>query len=121
MLEVVPDRADFNDIDLYQGDEFFMNAFGLKTVSSEPVFRRRFDDLPAARTHQALCKVNTKLLSSRTLERVDVEGLNLVPVDMDVSPLDNSGSSNKGISYTYKGPDGYAPMFALCWPRRLHA
>jgi len=32
-------RNDFNDIDLYRGDELFTNAFGIKTVASEPVFR----------------------------------------------------------------------------------
>jgi hypothetical protein len=40
-------RNDFNDVDLYRKDELFMNAFGLKTVASEPVFRQRFDDPPA--------------------------------------------------------------------------
>lgn len=105
-------RNDFNDIDLYRGDEVFMNAFGLKAVASEPVFRQRFDDLPASKTHAALRKLNTRLLSKRTLGRLDADGLKLVPVDMDVSPLDNSGSSKQGVSFTYKKHDGYAPMFA---------
>ncbi|NKB23089.1 MAG: hypothetical protein GKR87_16520 [Kiritimatiellae bacterium] len=37
---------------------------GVKKVASEPVFRRRFDDLPPARTHVGLRKLNTELLSS---------------------------------------------------------
>jgi len=105
-------RTDFNDIDLYRNDELFMNAYGLKTVASEPVFRQRFDDLPAKRTHAALRKLNTRLLSKRTFGRVDADGLKLVPVDIDVSPLDNSGSSKQGVSWTYKKHDGYAPIFA---------
>ena len=40
-------RTDFNDIDLYRGDELFTNAFGIRTVASESVFRQRFDELPA--------------------------------------------------------------------------
>jgi hypothetical protein len=59
-----------------------------------------------------LRKLNTRLLSKRTFGRVDADGLKLVPVDMDVSPLDNSGSSKQGVSFTYKKHDGYAPMFA---------
>lgn len=35
-----------------------------------------------------------------------------VPVDMDVSPFDNSKTCKEGVSRTYKGCDGYAPMFA---------
>jgi len=36
----------------------------------------------------------------------------IVPLDIDVSPFDNSGSSKEGVSRTYKGHDGYAPNFA---------
>ena len=105
-------RNDFNDVDLYRNDELFMNAFGLKRVASEPVFRQRFDDLPAARTHTALRELNIRLLSKRTFGRVDADGLRLVPIDIDVSPFDNSGSSKQGVSFTYKQHDGYAPIFA---------
>lgn len=34
----------------------------------------------------------------------------LVPVDIDVTPMDNSKSKKEGVSRTYKGFDGYAPM-----------
>ncbi|NKB24790.1 MAG: hypothetical protein GKR87_10530 [Kiritimatiellae bacterium] len=37
---------------------------GVKKVASELVFRRRFDDLPPARTHVGLRKLNTELFSS---------------------------------------------------------
>ena len=36
----------------------------------------------------------------------------LVPVDIDVTPMDNSKSKREGVSRTYKGFDGYAPMMA---------
>ena len=36
----------------------------------------------------------------------------LVPVDIDVTPMDNSKSKKEGVSRTYKGVDGYAPMMA---------
>jgi hypothetical protein len=105
-------RTDFNDIDLYRKDAVFMNAYGLKTIASEAVFRTRFDDLPAERTHAALRRLNLELLHKRTFGRVDADGLELIPVDMDVSPFDNSGSAKQGVSFTYKKHDGFAPMFA---------
>ena len=39
-------------------------------------------------------------------------GNGCVPVDIDVSPFDNSGSHKAGVSRTYKNFDGYAPIFA---------
>ncbi|NCD32710.1 MAG: IS1380 family transposase [Spartobacteria bacterium] len=104
--------TDFNDIELYKGDSIFMNAYGLKNVASEAVFRQRFDDLPETRTHAALRQLNLQLLAPRSFGTVSADGLSLIPVDLDVSPLDNSGSSKQGVSFTYKKHDGYAPMFA---------
>ena len=37
---------------------------------------------------------------------------NMVAVDIDVSPFDNSGTKKEGVSWTYKKVDGYAPIFA---------
>jgi hypothetical protein len=34
-----------------------------------------------------------------------------VPFDVDVSPFDNSKTSKQGVSRTYKGYDGYSPIF----------
>ena len=36
----------------------------------------------------------------------------LVPVDIDVTPMDNSKSKKEGVSRTHKGFDGYTPMMA---------
>jgi hypothetical protein len=35
-----------------------------------------------------------------------------IPLDADVFPMDNSGTKKEGVSYTYKGHDGYAPIAA---------
>ena len=35
-----------------------------------------------------------------------------MPVDIDVTPFDNSKSCKEGVSRTYKGFDGYAPIMA---------
>ena len=36
----------------------------------------------------------------------------LVPVDIDVTPCDNSKTNKEGVSRTYKGFDGHAPIMA---------
>jgi RHS repeat-associated protein len=35
-----------------------------------------------------------------------------IPLDIDVSPFDNSGTKKEGVAWTYKKLDGYAPNFA---------
>jgi len=35
-----------------------------------------------------------------------------VPLDIDVFPMDNSGTKKEGVSYTYKGFNGYALLAA---------
>ncbi|MCH2342865.1 MAG: IS1380 family transposase, partial [Pseudomonas sp.] len=105
-------RSDFNDVDLYRGDSVFANAYGIERLPSEAVLRQRLDELPPLRSHAALRALNTRLLGQREFGTVKAGHLELVPVDIDVSPLDNSGSSKQGVSFTYKKHDGYAPIFA---------
>jgi hypothetical protein len=35
-----------------------------------------------------------------------------LPLDKDLSPFDNSKTQNEGVPRTYKGTDGFAPIFA---------
>lgn len=36
----------------------------------------------------------------------------MIPLDIDVSPFNNSNTKKEGVSRTYKGCDGFAPIFA---------
>lgn len=105
-------RTDFTDVNLYENDAIFANAYRIERLPSESLLRQRLDELPQQRSHQALRALNTQVLSERTFGTVQAEHLELVPVDIDVSPLDNSGSHKEGVSFTYKKHDGYAPIFA---------
>lgn len=40
------------------------------------------------------------------------EEVRIVPLDIDVSPFDNSNTKKEDVSRTYKRCDGYAPNFA---------
>ncbi|MDV7391356.1 IS1380 family transposase, partial [Arthrospira platensis SPKY1] len=105
-------RADFNDVDQYKDDRVFSEAFGIKDLPSEPTLRQRLDDLPPERTQATLRKLNLALLKDRNFKTVRAGHLDLVPVDIDVSPFDNSGSNKQGVSLTYKKHLGFAPIFA---------
>lgn len=105
-------RSDFTNVNLYDGDTVFSHAFGISDLPSEATLRQRLDELPQERSHLALRQLNESILAGRSFGTVRVGELELVPVDMDVSPLDNSGSKKQGVSFTYKKHDGFAPIFA---------
>ena len=105
-------RSDFTDVDLYRGDCVFLHSFGIERLPSEPTLRQRLDQYAPDCTHAALRKLNQSLLKARPLGTVQVQGDDFIPVDIDVSPLDNSGSNKQGIGFTYKNHDGFAPIFA---------
>ncbi len=104
-------RTDFNDVDLFREDILFQDAYGLKNLPSEGSLRTRLDELPR-RCHDNIRAMNLSLLKGRNFTTIDADGLKLIPIDMDVSPLDNSGSHKQGVSMTYKKHTGFAPMFA---------
>gem|GEM_PF-3441105 len=57
-------------------------------------------------------EANAGLLKAAALTPVQTERGTYLPVDVGVSPFDNSKSHKEGSGRTYKGTDGYAPNFA---------
>ena len=54
---------------------------------------------------------NTDLLRKNRVQPTPLK-IGMVPVDMDVTPMDNSKTQKEGIGWTYKKFMGYAPMMA---------
>jgi hypothetical protein len=116
-------KSDFEAINAFESesDEFFRLALGLDRVPSEPTLRQRLDLLAARDVAAGMVpesKVRTILLEeSAQMVRGHAPKLTAcyqdwIPLDVDVSPFDNSHTRKEGVSYTYKGMDGYAPIFA---------
>ena len=104
-------RADFNDIEAFRGDGFFCEALGLKRVPSEATLRQRADGLSEADL-AAIRRAWRAELDLAPLKPARTAHGEYVPVDVDVSPFDNSGTKKEGVSRTYMGFDGYSPNFA---------
>jgi hypothetical protein len=86
-------------------------------VPSSPTLRQRLDAAAAsekANWNRILLEESADLLYRINAPLTGIAaGDNVyVPFDLDVSPFDNSGTKKEGVSRTYKGTDGYAPMFA---------
>jgi len=103
-------KSDYADIEGYRHEEFFHRALGLKRLPSEETLRQRMDQLgttPLAALHEESARLIARHAPALTPCRDD-----WIPLDIDVSPFDNSGTKKEGVALTYKKLDGYAPNFA---------
>lgn len=91
--------------------DFYKYALGVTyKIPSEETLRQRLDDIGSSLRRQ-IQQENVSLLRDNGICPKALKN-GYIPVDMDVSPFDNSKTHKEGISRTYKGCDGYAPMFA---------
>ena len=91
-------------------DEFFHTAMGIGAVPSSETLRQRLDGQAAALL-PLVVEAGTDFLVNVEAKCTTL-GTGHVPLDADVTPFDNSQTKKEGVSRTYKGYDGYAPMAA---------
>lgn len=104
-------KPDFDAVrELQEDPGFYKLALGIESrIPSEESLRMRMDKIGAS-YRKRLLAANVRVLKANgiCLGRLPC---GQVPVDLDVSPHDNSKSHKQGVSRTYKGHDGYAPMY----------
>jgi hypothetical protein len=83
-------RTDFTNANLYAEDTVFAHSFGIVELPSEATLRQRLDELPAQRSQSALRTPDQPLPGGRTFGTVRAGHLDLVPVDIGVSPPGSS-------------------------------
>ncbi|SFR14698.1 hypothetical protein SAMN05660706_1331, partial [Desulfoscipio geothermicus DSM 3669] len=111
-------KSDFDHIEPFREDDFFAISLNVTKVPSSPTLRQRLDMAGKnEQWKQIILEESAKLLSNDPVQITPIFlGANkerqYVPLDIDVSPFDNSGTKKQGVSRTYKGYDGYAPIFA---------
>ena len=109
---LVQGKVAFEAVNEMKSDpEYYRYALGLKKgIPSAETLRQRMDAMGNSLRRQIL-DANVKLLLTHgVLPSAVSKGL--IPLDIDVTPLDNSKSHKEGVSRTYKGHDGYAPIVA---------
>ena len=91
--------------------EYFKDALGIaRAIPSAETLRQRMDDIGDSRRDDIL-RANLSMFTAHGVKPSPLSR-GLTPLDIDVSPFDNSKTSKEGVSRTYKGCDGYAPIFA---------
>ena len=105
-------KPDFESVRELQNDAaFYQTALHLKRgFPSAATLRQQMDTIGKSQREELL-SFNTHLLKSNGIEPTPLKN-GLIPVDMDVTPMDNSNTKKEGVSWTYKKYMGYAPMMA---------
>jgi len=103
-------KPDFDAIEAFRDDPFFLQSLELDSVPSSPTLRQRLDSAKGA-FNDIILEESARVVGRLAPAITPCHG-NLVAVDIDVSPFDNSKTKKEGISWTYKKFDGYAPIFA---------
>ena len=105
-------KVNYDDVrEMMDDPEYYKDALGIvRSIPSPETLRQRMDDIGSSLRAQILA-ANVDMF---TVHNVAPTALptGFVPVDIDVTPFDNSKSCKEGVSRTYKGFDGYAPIMA---------
>jgi len=109
-------QSDYEQIEPFRGDELvFKLPLGLEAVPSSATLRQRLNQLAtmaAAPSLLTVIKEESLALLKQAGATFSPTLRELIPLDIDVSPFDNSKSHKEDVSRTYKGFDGYAPILA---------
>ncbi len=91
--------------------DYYKYALGISyAIPSAETLRQRFDMIGDSLRGDIL-QANVDLFHEMKIEPSALKN-GYVPVDIDVTPFDNSKTKKEGVSRTYKGFDGYAPIMA---------
>lgn len=104
-------KTNYEDIEMYRSNGYFRCALGIRRVPSSATLRQRMDG-SRGRFDRVIKEANAGLLSAAEITPVTTECGKYIPLDIDVSPFDNSKTHKEEVGRTYKGMDGYAPNFA---------
>lgn len=107
---LVQGKTDFDHIEAYRSDPFFKQCLGLEKVPSSSTLRQRLDKA-GGEWEDIVLEESARLINISGMEITPCKE-DYLPVDVDVCPFDNSDSHKEGVSRTYKGVDGFAPIFA---------
>jgi len=109
-------KPHYDAVGAYTDEEYFAQVLGLERLPSPEILRQRIESFPTA-AGKAFRGFTRRLLA-RHPEYLseEIHEKDRCVIHIDVTPMDNSGSSKEGVSWTYKKFDGYAPIFAYIGP-----
>ena len=105
-------KTDFEAVEEMRDDpDFYKDALGIKrAIPSTETLRQRMDEIGSC-LRKNILQANVAMFRNHQVTPSELPS-GYVPVDIDVTPFDNSKTKKEGVSRTYKGYDGYAPIMA---------
>jgi len=107
-------KPDYDAIEIFRAkQDFFTKALKIPACPSSATIRQRIDLIGQA--CEGILKGQSGFLirsQAPAITPISTSAGQFVVLDIDVSPFDNSKTKKEGVSRTYKGYDGYAPIFA---------
>jgi len=105
-------KPDYSAIEVFREDPcFFTQSLRISDCPSQSTLRQRIDLIGEA-ANDILKEACVEMIREKApaISPLKTSVGNFIPLDMDVSPFDNSKTKKEGVSRTYKDCDGYAPM-----------
>jgi hypothetical protein len=103
-------KSDYEAVSAMRDDTYFKQSLGISNVPSVERLRQRLDE----NAETLLPIIKDCAVTMLKKGKVPITGLDTghIPLDADVFPMDNSNTKKEGVSRTYHGKDGYAPIAA---------
>ena len=107
-------RVHFEDVELFRQDEAegFRLSMGIDKIPSESTLRQRITELAGNSSLKRIEGMNLSLIAQHQVSPLEINGRKYIANDIDVTPLDNTGSNREQVGRTYKGCDGFAPIMS---------
>ena len=97
--------------EFHEDPDFFKLALGISySIPSSETLRQRMDAI-GNKLRNDILQANVTMFKAIDREPTALKN-GKVPLDLDVTTFDNSKTIKEGVSRTYRGYDGYAPMMA---------
>ena len=98
--------------EMQEDPSFYSQALRINTIPSAEITRQRLDYLGLDLGATNMIMEGSAIMLKSVGVQPTPTFTGHVAVDIDVSPHDNSKTKKEGVERTYKGVDGYAPIYA---------
>lgn len=106
-------KPQFDAISKYRDAHLFRQALGIDKLASPEILRQRLQAMPEKAGEAFRGFTIRRLAAAPHLLSKELHGTDYSVVNVDVAPMDNSNSNKEGVSWTYQGYEGYAPIFPM--------
>ena len=104
----------FENIGEKRGSLLFQETLGLSQVYAKETVRLYTEQMAtnADEIIKQLRESSAQIIRQGPLHGLWIKDCRYIPVDIDTTAMDNSKTKKEGVSFTYRGFDGYHPIMA---------